>query len=212
MSAGTREGGTRLLIVSDVLLYREGLCASLAGQACVQVVGATDGPEAVARAQTMAVDVVLLDASLPSGLALARELRRVTPEVRVVGFGVSAEDGGIVACAEAGLAGFVGSDGTAEELALVITQAVRGELRCSPRIAALLMSRVATLAGDRAAGAHPVLTRRERQIAVLIREGLSNKEIAAELRIGSATVKNYVHNLLEKFQVQRRSAIAARLR
>lgn len=91
---------------------------------------------------------------------------------------------------------------------------MRGELLCPPRIVARLFDRVAELARDYgpADAAEPVLTRREQQIAQLIREGLSNKEIAAELRIGPATVKRYVHNLLEKFQVQRRSAIAARVR
>jgi two-component system, NarL family, nitrate/nitrite response regulator NarL len=77
-----------------------------------------------------------------------------------------------------------------------------------------LFDRVAELARDHGPidVAEPALTRREQQIAQLIKQGLSNKEIAAELRIGPATVKRYLHNLLEKFHVQRRSAIAARVR
>jgi DNA-binding NarL/FixJ family response regulator len=77
-----------------------------------------------------------------------------------------------------------------------------------------LFDRVAELARNHGAAdaAEPALTRREQQIAQLIKQGLSNKEIAVELRIGPATVKRYVHSLLEKFQVQRRSAVAARVR
>ena len=210
----SRPSCTRVLIVSDVLLYREGLKASLAGLAGLEITNAVSGPEAITRAQALAPDVVLLDASLPDGLALAREIRRLAPGVRVVGFGVNLAEKGILACAEAGLAGFVGSDGTVAELAIVIDRAMRGELFCPPRIVARLFDRVAELARDYGPidAAEPALTRREQQIAQLIKQGLSNKEIAVELRIGPATVKRYVHSLLEKFQVQRRSAIAARVR
>jgi len=204
----------RVLVVSDVLLYREGLIASLKGEAGLEVIDAISGSGAIAQVQVLAPDIMLLDASLRDSLALAREVRCLTPGVRIVGFGVTLAERGILACAEAGLAGFVGTDGTVEELVTAIERAMRGELLCSPSIVARLFDRVAELArgSGPADTAEPVLTRREQQIAQLIREGLSNKEIAAELRIGPATVKRYVHNLLEKFQVQRRSAIAARVR
>ena len=210
----SRASRTRVLVVSDVLLYREGLKASLGGVAGLEITNAVSGPEAIARAQALAPDVVLLDASLPDSLALAREMRRLAPGVRIVGFGVNLAEKGILACAEAGLAGFVGSDGTVAELATVIDRAMRRELLCPPRIVARLFDRVAELARDYGAAdvAEPALTRREQQIAQLIKQGLSNKEIAVELRIGPATVKRYVHSLLEKFQVQRRSAVAARVR
>ena len=204
----------RVLVVSDVLLYREGLIASLKGEAGLEVIDAISGSGAIAQVQVLAPDIMLLDASLRDSLALAREVRCLTPGVRIVGFGVTLAERGILACAEAGLAGFVGTDGTVEELVTAIERAMRGELLCSPSIVARLFDRVAELArgSGPADTAEPVLTRREQQIAQLIREGLSNKEIAAELRFGPATVKRYVHNLLEKFQVQRRSAIAARVR
>jgi two-component system nitrate/nitrite response regulator NarL len=213
-SSEARHGCTSLLIVSDVLLYREGLCAILAGQALLEVIGTSRGAEMVTRVQALAPDFVLLDVSVSDGLGLAREMRRLAPGVRIIGIGVNLVEKSILACAEAGLAGFVGTDGTVEELVTAIERAMRGELHCSPRIVARLFDRVAELArGSGPADAvEPVLTRREQQIAQLIREGLSNKEIAAELRIGPAKVKRYVHNLLEKFQVQRRSAIAARVR
>jgi len=204
---------TRILIVSDVLLYREGLYQSLADQPGLQVVNACRGQDAITQVQALAPDVVLLDASLPDSLVLTRDVRRIEPGVRVVGFGVNLAEKGILACAEAGLAGFVGSDSTVEELVTAVEQAMRGEVLCSPHIVARLFYRIAELArGHRPADvAGPALTRREQQIALLIKQGLSNKEIAAELGFGSATVKRHVHSLLEKFQVQRRSAIAARV-
>lgn len=81
------------------------------------------------------------------------------------------------------------------------------------RVAALLCQRVASLAGG-GAGAEEAspLTRREGQIAELVADGLSNKEIAIELRIGPTTVKNHIHNILEKLGVPRRGAVGSRLR
>ena len=88
----------------------------------------------------------------------------------------------------------------------------RGEMLCSPRLAATLLRRVATLArGTRRLG--PVqLTPRELEIVELIDEGLSNKAIATRLSIELATVKNHVHNILEKLEVSSRAAAAARVR
>ena len=164
--------------------------------------------------QVLAPDIMLLDAPLRDSLRASA--RSALPYPGRARRRLRRDHGGgrNLACAEAGLAGFVGTDGTVEELVTAIERAMRGELLCPPRIVARLFDRVAELARDYgpADAAEPVLTRREQQIAQLIREGLSNKEIAAELRIGPATVKRYAHNLLEKFQVQRRSAIAARVR
>jgi ATP/maltotriose-dependent transcriptional regulator MalT len=75
----------------------------------------------------------------------------------------------------------------------------------SPAVAAVLLRRVAALGGERGAGDGPALTRRERQIVGLIGRGLSNKEIAGTLRIELPTVKNHVHNILEKLRVERRA-------
>ena len=91
---------------------------------------------------------------------------------------------------------------------------MRGEAACSPRVAAALLRRVA----DRGARARRLdgefapLTSRERQIVALIDEGLSNKEIAARLCIELSTVKNHVHNLLEKLGARGRGEAAARVR
>jgi len=110
----------------------------------------------------------------------------------------------VLLCAEAGAAGYVPCDGTIDNLVDTIHSVARGELLCSPRIAATLFRalhvRVPKPDADRLA---LTLTAREREIAPLIDRGLSNKEIAAHLRIEAATVKNHVHNLLESFRSRR---------
>jgi DNA-binding NarL/FixJ family response regulator len=117
--------------------------------------------------------------------------------------------GAIVACAEAGAAGFVTEEETIEDLARAITNAARDELDCSPIITAALARRLAVLAGDEPnVDATQRLTRREAEISEFLRRGLSNKEIASRLQIEVTTVKNHVHNILEKLGLSRRAEIA----
>lgn len=212
-SSSAMVGNERLtvLIVSDVLLYREGLSASLSAAKYMEVVGSATGAEAVACAQALHPDAIILDASISSGMTLARGLRRASPGARLIGFGINCDAGGILFCAEAGFAGFVGSEGTAKDLISAVECSMRGELLCSPRVSALLFNRIASLSNNNIAEHGPNLTRRELEIARLIKEGLSNKEIAVDLGIAPATVKNGVHNILNKLSVRRRSAVAARL-
>jgi two-component system, NarL family, nitrate/nitrite response regulator NarL len=202
----------RVLVVSDVLLYREGVARGLAQSERITIAAALSGIEAVGQVPTLGIDAVLLDASAPESLVVARRLHAIRPPLPIVGFGIGSAATS-VACAEAGLIGFVGRDGTLAELEQAIEQAIAGEVGCPPQLVAMLCRRVAALAGTAVAPA-PVsaLTRREREIAALASEGLSNKEIAIELRIGPATVKNHIHNILEKLQIRRRGAIGAHFR
>ena len=115
--------------------------------------------------------------------------------------------------AEAGIAGWVTREASVDDLRATVASAAAGEAVFSPRLAASLLRRVAALASERRVGAQATpLTRRQREILALIDEGLSNKEIARRLSIEVATVKNHVHNILEKLEVTRRAEAAALVR
>ncbi len=200
-----------VLVASDVLLYREGLATSLRRDGRLEVAAAVSCSEAFAVALRLAPCALLVDASTEAGLALARRFHAACPTIRLIGFGISEEGGDVIACAEAGLVAFVDRNGTIDALIAAVLGALRGELACSPRVAAMMCDRLASLAVTRSDTVAP-LTRREREVAALIGEGLSNKEIALDLQIGPATVKNHVHNILEKLNVRRRAAIVSRLR
>ena len=197
-------------IASDVLLYREGLAASLVrdGRLCVlDLVNGTDALPAISKNMP---DVVLLDGGMADCLGLARRIRANLPGMRIVGFGISGGADRFVDCAESGIAAFVDSTGSVAELVGAVIGALKGELSCSPEVSALMCERLANLS---AGGQHrpDALTMREREVAVLIGQGLSNKEIANDLGIGPSTVKNHVHSILEKLNVRRRSAIVHQL-
>jgi DNA-binding NarL/FixJ family response regulator len=200
------------MVVSPVLLYREGLAASIAADGRLHAIAITDPANALSEVRIRGPQALLVDVTTHESLAMARHFKSQVKDVVVVGFGISNSPAAALACAEAGLAGFVDENGSIDALVETTLSALRGELCCSPRIAALLCDRLASLANKiESQGDAGTLTPRELEIASLVSRGLSNKEIAMDLRIGPATVKNHVHNILDKLNVKRRAAIASQI-
>jgi two-component system, NarL family, nitrate/nitrite response regulator NarL len=200
----------RIVVASSIRLYREGLAASLARDGRLQLVAAVDLNEAVHTNAGLRPDAVVLDASTSAGLGVARDLKCADPALPVIGFGISETATDVIGCAEAGLAGFIDQNGSVDNLVAAVRDALKGEFKCSPKVTTILCARLARLAGH--GGRSPAsLTPRELEIAGMVAEGLSNKEIAQGLRIGPTTVKNHVHNILDKLNVRRRAAIASRV-
>jgi two-component system, NarL family, nitrate/nitrite response regulator NarL len=207
---------TRVLIIADIRLFRDGLALMLGQQHGLELAGAVaDSREAEEYLRSGGVDVVLLDMAGPESEFAIRRLTSAHPQTPVVALGVPEDERHVIACAEAGAAGYVPREGSVADLAAAVRGAAASELICSPRVAAGLMRRIGALSAER--GHEPGartrrLTSREAEILGLIGEGLSNKEIARRLCIELATVKNHVHNILDKLQVRRRSEAVARAR
>lgn len=206
----------RVVVVSAVRLYREGLVRLLEQCSDLEVVGAAATLDDVSDGCASDPCLVLLDMTSVD----LRDLRtRLNPGIggrglKLVALGVPATDEDIIACAEAGVAGYVSRDGSLTELVGTIKGAIRGEFQCPARITGTLVRRMAALARDAESHGPPTtaLTRREFQVVELIDRGLSNKQIARELGIELSTTKNHVHNLLEKLEVRSRREAAARVR
>ena len=159
-------------------------------------------------------DVILLNLASFDNHALLQLARSRAPQSPLIVVGVSEEDEGeIVACAEAGVSGYHLRTGSLTELVHLIASVIAGESVCSPRVTALLLRRLASLAADgRSDSKALALTQRENQVVRLLELGLSNREIAAQLCIEVATVKNHVHSLLAKLGVRRRTHVVAVMR
>jgi DNA-binding NarL/FixJ family response regulator len=199
----------RVYVVSDVRLYREGLIASLARQSQLDVLGAGCSSDVLSQIAPLQPQVLLLDLAARDSLTIPRHAQQILPGLLVVAFAVAEMEENVLACAEAGISAFVAQDGSVEDLVAAVLHALRGEVMCSPRIAALLFSRVATLSGGwPTTPADASLTPREREIAALVACNLRNKEIARRLCLGPATIKNHVHNILQKLNIHRRGEIA----
>jgi two-component system nitrate/nitrite response regulator NarL len=205
---------SRIIIVSDARLYREGLALSLARVDRIVVVGVADTvASALICIEANNPDVILLDFAMPDALVLPDAIAGARLPAKVVAFSVAETEDEICECAEAGIAGYVARNGSKEDLIAAVENAVRGEVICSPRAAASLFRRLAAhVRTTRQRPREAALTSREQDIIALIDKGLSNKEIARQLKISLPTVKNHVHHILEKLQVRRRGAAAALLR
>ncbi len=200
----------RILIVSDIRLYREGLELILKNDKRLMVVGTIDTlGSALADLSSLNPEVVLVDVMTHDCLLDIKLFVEAAPWARVVALSVLEDDDEVIACAEAGVSGYVTRSASVNELVDAV-QAIRfGELLCSPRLAGCLLRRVATLAPDEKE-LNPLagLTKREISILELVGQGFSNKEIANRLSIQIATVKNHVHSILGKLNVQRRGEAA----
>lgn len=200
-----------MLIIGDIRLFREGLQQLLRDEEGVAVLGsAANVNDGVPLIHELGPDIVLFHDSSAQGTHHIRTILASTPWVRIVALAVSESEAEVIHHAEAGVAGCVGPDAGRSHLVAGIARAARGEVVFSPKMVAFLLRRVVMAASER----RPVslslkLTSRELEILSLIREGLSNKEIARRLSVQLSTVKNHVHNSLEKLGVRRREEAAA---
>jgi DNA-binding NarL/FixJ family response regulator len=202
------------MVVSDIRLYREGLGLILSMERQLhQVAEVADVPEALRTFRDLEPEVVLLDAAMPHAVAAVQALVAAEPDTRIVVLGIEEDDAVVVAYAEAGVSGYVPRSADRAGLCTAIETVAAGGALCPPRIAASLLKRVAVLSapGRRETQASR-LTLREREIVELVRDGLSNKEISRRLGIEVATVKNHVHNILDKLDVHRRGEVDAVLK
>jgi two-component system nitrate/nitrite response regulator NarL len=206
---------TSVFIISEVRLYREGLERLLRGDSRLDVIGtATDVPAALTHLSELEPrpDAVLLDVPAPVGLRAPGQLESALPAARLVALNVpETDEAAVIGWAEAGVSGLLDPGVDVDELAQAVETTAQGGTVCSPKLAAVLLRRVARDAGDDRPAA-TALTAREREIAALIEQGHSNKEIAERLDIGLPTVKNHVHNILTKLKATRRGQAAAMLR
>ena len=198
----------RILLVDDQLLFRKGLRALLEDQEDMEVVGeAADGAQAVERVRAAKPDVVLMDIHMPvcNGIEATRLVKSEWPETKIIALTVSDEDEDLFEAIKSGASGYLLKDLRPEELFDLVRGVLRGETPISPAVAGKLLSEFRRRPWkDPSETAGWDLTRRELEGLQLVTEGLSNAEIAARLFIVEGTVKNHLHNILEKLHLENR--------
>ena len=194
----------RVLIVDDHRVVREGLQAFLDVQDDLEVVGeAADGAEAVARAEALRPDVILLDLRMPGadGVAALHELAARGNPARVLVVTSFTEPAAVLPAVRAGAAGYVYKDIDPPALAAAIRSVHLGHTLLHPDVARLLAAGSPTDGAGR-------LTPREREVLAEIGRGRSNREIARALGLAEKTVKTHVSAILAKLGVQDRTQAA----
>jgi DNA-binding NarL/FixJ family response regulator len=204
-------GAERVLIIDDCTLFRENLAVLLADKGIAVVGTAWDLPSLVAAFDETNANLILVNMGTRDSHLLIRAAMGISPGARIIVVGTPEEDEQkIIACAEAGVAGYHLRSDSLDDLIMLIHNVARGESIFPPRVSAILHRRLSNLASrPQPAGRGLVLTTREAQILKMLELGRSNSDIAARLDIAVHTVKNHVHNLLTKLGVNTRAEAAA---
>ena len=213
----------KIIIISDIKIYCEGLRQILDNSHLIRVIGAVSNiNDTILTIERDIPDVILLDMTMIDSCNLVQKLVKECPFSRVVALAVPKDEHSIVECAEAGIKGYVARESSVNELIEAIIETDNGEFYCPSKISACIFKKVKDLAQhtenkrlpmeiDEGLQQYESLTTREQQIASLLGHGLSNKHIASRLTIEVSTVKNHVHNILVKLDVKSRTQAASRL-
>ncbi len=200
----------RVCLVDDHALFRRGLDLVLRAEDDIAVVGeAGDGLEAVSMVLELVPDVVVMDVRMPrlDGITATARITEQRPDVRVLVLTVSDRDEDLYAAIRAGAVGYLLKEVSIDEISAAVRAVARGQSLISPSMAPRLLAEFRRLS-DQATlrrPAHPRLTDRELVVLRLAGKGLTNREIAGELRIAENTVKNHVRNVLEKLHLHSRT-------
>lgn len=209
----------RILLADDHDLFREGLAGILATQPDMLVVGeASDGLEAIVKAQALKPDLVLLDIQMPGcdGLEAAQKIKKELPETVIVMLTVRDEEEKLFEAIKNGAQGYLLKNIRSRELLEMLRGALRGEAAISTALAGRMLeefrrlSRLEPLAPGTSSSQEPMsaLTHREQEVLSLVAEGRTDKEIAAQLSLSLHTVKSHLRNILSKLQVNSRREAA----
>ena len=210
------ETNTKVLIVDDHSLLRQGLVRLLDLEASINVVGqAADGEEALKKVEELEPDVVLMDINMPilNGIETTRQIRRRWPKIRVLALTIHDDEGYISEMIRAGARGYVLKDAEPDNLFHAIQRVHGGETYFPPDLMEKVMERYHRLNTEYGQqqvdrpGEEP-LTRRELEVLNCIVRGMSNRDIAGALFISEKTVKNHITSLLRKLNVNDRTQAA----
>lgn len=194
---------TRVFLVDDHPIVREGVRSYLAGQPAIDVVGeASDAKEALQKARKLLPDVIVLDISLPSldGGELARQLRRSVPRARLIAFSIHSGEAYVVRMARCGVHGYVMKDQPTAKLLEAVRQVARGGLAFPSDMADAILSPDAD--GPAGGKGDDGLTARQRDVLALIADGLVNKQIARRLNISARTAEAHRQRLSAKLKIR----------
>lgn len=204
---------SRIVIAEDHTILREGLRSLLSSSPEFEIVGeAKDGREAIGCVEKFKPDLILTDLSMPrmNGMEAIKEIKRQSPETKVLVLTVHKAEEYILATFRAGANGYLLKDSTHAELVMAVKKVLSGKQYISPEISEKVIE--GYLEGKKILKSRTsweTLTQREREILKLIAEGYKNKEIAEDLCISPKTVEKHRANLMEKLDLHSIQALTA---
>jgi two-component system response regulator NreC len=199
----------RILIADDHGVLRAGLRALLSAESELEVVDeASNGNEALSKADELQPDVILLDISMPgaSGIEVTRRLKEMLPETRVLILTVHEDEGLLQEAIQAGASGYIIKRAVESELIDAIRAVWRGDLYVHPAMTRALLKEMSSPPSSASAMEAPVeaLTPREVEVLRLIAQGYTNRQMADMLSISVRTVESHRSNLMGKLDLHSR--------
>lgn len=192
---------TKVLIVDDHPLMRQGLRRALEAQADITIVGeCSNGHEALQSIQQVAPDLVIMDVHLPdlSGIEVSRRILVDRPNIKVIILSADSDRGLVDKALELGVCGYLLKSGATEELARAVSMAMEGRLYLSPEVASIVLGDYRRMLVAGTSPMRPVLTERERQVLRYVAEGLQNKEVANQLNISPKAAERTRARIMDK--------------
>jgi two-component system, NarL family, nitrate/nitrite response regulator NarL len=192
----------KVLLADDHPVVRKGISYCLAQYPHLEIVGeASDGVEAVRKARELSPDIILMDIDMPrmSGLAATEALRRELPQIKVLILSMFSNTDFVVRIIQSGASGYVLKESATEELVKAIDTVANGETFFSPTVARLALNQFVRGATEEPNSSS--LSNREREVLILVAEGLSNKEISTRLDVGVRTVETHRERIMRKLDI-----------
>ncbi len=202
---------TRILLVDDHTLFRQGVKTLVAAESDLEVVGeAANGAEAIERAAALQPDVVVMDISMPgmSCFEATRQIRRSRPETKVLYLTMYDDEDYLIEAMDVGANGYVLKDSPAAQLASAIRDVARGGSFLSPRMLSQLVDDFRSRVRSNARTPRfSTLTAREREVLKFLAEGNSVKDIAGDLNLSVKTIEAHKFNLMRKLDIHNKAQL-----
>ncbi|MDZ7722672.1 MAG: response regulator transcription factor [candidate division KSB1 bacterium] len=193
-----------ILIADDHEILRSGLRSLLSENKQFDIIAeASDGREALTKAEELKPDVIVMDISMPgmNGMEATRQILEKEGEIKIIALSVHSDKQFIAGMLQAGASGYLLKDCAVDELEEAITTVIHGDTYLSSRITGTVVQHFRDILNSQHTSAFDVLTEREREVLQLIAEGGNTKEIAAKLYVSVKTIETHRQNLMNKLKI-----------
>ena len=195
---------TKVLLVDDHAIIRQGLSSLLEKQPDIEVVGGVeDGRQAVDSVRQLAPDIVIMDISMPNlnGIDATRKIAEETDNVKIIALSIHSSRQFVAEMLKAGASGYILKDCLFDELMEAIKTVLSGGIYLSPKITGVVIDDYVQRLSKQSQPNGPVLSEREREVLQLLAEGKSTKEIALSLHVSAKTIESNRRNIMDKLRI-----------
>ena len=196
---------TKILLVDDHKILRDGLCSLAKGYPDMDVVGeAADGRTAIRLVQELSPDVVIMDISMPdlNGIDATRRINSDYPDVKIIALSMHYDKQFVSEIFKAGASGYLIKDSAFDELEHAIRVVMDGKIYMNPQIANLVIESLVSQSASSSRQPFSLLTERESEVLQLISEGKSTKQIATDLNVSAKTVESHRRQVMGKLNIR----------